>query len=109
MEPRIGGTRTCRRTESQLLQGFRFSVSERQLTQQKAECRRSTQESDALYWTSPARELAGGITRTVLYGDDGLAPRNGAHWKSKPALMGAVVSMRDGRIGEHHPMGLSYS
>jgi hypothetical protein len=40
---------------------------------------------------SPARELSGGITRTALYGDDGLAPRNGARWKSKPDLMGAVV------------------
>lgn len=61
--------------------------------------------------TSPARELAGGISGTDVQGDDGLAPRNGVVWKSKPDLMGAVV-LAVGWLGwpngEHHPMGLSY-
>jgi hypothetical protein len=61
--------------------------------------------------TSPARELAGGISGTDVQGDDGLAPRNGVVWKSKPDLMGAVVlavGLLGWPNGEHHPMGLSH-
>jgi hypothetical protein len=83
------------------------------LTQHNTAKCRGTHEytSTSAVLTSPARELAGGIAGTDVQGDDGLAPRNGVVWKSKPDLMGAVVlavSWLGWPNGEHHPMGLSY-
>ena len=42
-----------------------------------------------------------------IRGDVTSSPTNWAPWKSKPALMGAVVQ-QDGRSRGYHPLGLSY-
>jgi hypothetical protein len=48
------------------------------------------EKSDALTH-KPARELAGGISRTEQNGDVTISPTIRALWKCKPDLMGAVV------------------
>ncbi len=53
--------------------------------------------------TSSARGLAGGTAGTDVQGDDGLAPRNGVVWKSKPDAQRAVVLTRMAGMGNITP------